>query len=152
MKKSLIICSLLAALVACKDDTKELLKAVDGNWKVNTITFTRQSGADSVVTPISLYLNFESCTKSGNNSSPGNCGVDYVTDSKEFPFTYQATDGSQSISITADRAPNDPVYKAVYDQLVGSYQVATLNDTRLVIKRELQLVPGFKAIQYSATK
>lgn len=152
MKKTLILCGLLAAFTSCQDDTKELLKTVDGNWKVNTITYGRATGPDSVVTPTSLYLNFEACNKSGNNSSPGNCGVYYVVDNTEFPFAYQATDGRQSISITADRAPTDQAYKAVYDQLVGSYEVATLNDTRLVIKRELQLVPGFKAIQYSATK
>lgn len=152
MKKLLMICGVLAILTACKDDTKELLKAVDGNWMVNTITYIRQSGTDSIITPPSLYLNFESCTKSGNNSSPGNCGVYYVADNKEFPFAYQATDGNQSISITADRAPNDQAYKAIYDQLVGSYEVATLNNTQLVIRRELQLMPGFKSIQYSATK
>ncbi len=127
MKKSLILCSLLAILIACQDDTKQFLKDVDGNWRVNTITFTRQSGADSVVTPTSLFLNFEACSKSGNNGSPGNCGVYYVADNKEFPFAYQATDGRQSISITADRAPNDPAYKAVYDQLVGSYDSMILS-------------------------
>ncbi len=82
MKKSLILCGLLAAFTSCKDKTKQLLRTVDGNWKVNTITYARVSGPDSVVTPAALTLRFDNCSKKTNDSGPSNYQIAYVNGAK----------------------------------------------------------------------
>ncbi len=153
MKKSLILCGVLAAFASCKDNTKQLLKSVDGNWKVSAVTYSRQVGADSMLSPNSTYLNFQSCYKNSKNNTPGDCKLDYVTDKKNSPLSYQATDGNKSIYINAAGPINDQDYKAVYDQLAGSYEVVELSENQLIIKRDLNGYPsGFKSVQYTATK
>jgi hypothetical protein len=153
MKKSLMLCGLLVAFVSCKDDTKELLKTVDGSWKVNTITYGRAAGPDSVARPTAVVLNFRNCAKYSNNQSPNNCGVNYLAGSDYFPFVYQADVNPRSLYINSDGPASTLAFQNVADQLIGSYEILTLNENTLIIKRKVQYgIPGVVSIQYSATR
>lgn len=154
MKKSLILCGFLVAFAACKDDTKQLLKTVDGVWQVNTITYRRIAGPDSIARPQAVVLNFRNCGKTSNNTSPNNCGVNYIADGANyFPFVYQADGKYQTIYINSNGPTNTPEFRQVADQLIGGYQVLTLNDHELVIERDLQgSSAGFVSVRYSTSK
>lgn len=154
MKKSLILCGFLAAFAACKDDTKQLLKTVDGVWQVNAITYRRITGPDSITRPQAVVLNFRNCGKTSNNQSPNNCGVNYIADGANyFPFVYQADGKYQTLYINSNGPANTPAFRQVADQLIGGYKVVTLDDHELVIERDLQGKPtDFAAVRYSANK
>ncbi|WP_373513934.1 hypothetical protein, partial [Persicitalea sp.] len=120
MKKSLSFCSLLAAFVSCKDDTKELLKTVDGSWKVNTITYGRAARVDSIIRPAGVILNFRNCGKTSNNQSPNNCGVNYIEDGADYlSFVYQADGKYRTLYINSNGPVVTPAFKRVADQLIG---------------------------------
>lgn len=153
MKKSLVFLALLSALTACQDDTKQLLKTIDGTWRVNSVAFGRVAGPDSVAVGQSATLNFDRCDKSTNQNSPGNCPVVYTVGNQPFRFTYQATDGRKSLYIAPTSAIGDPAYAAVSRQIAGSYDIVALTETSLIIRRSLQgSLPGYATIQFSATK
>lgn len=138
MKKPLIyaafVCG-LSGLNACQDDTKELLKTIDGQWKVKSIQFTGKTSRDSTVTPSQVYLAFESCAKSANSGSPANCGLEYRVGLQTYAFTYQATDGKKTIYITPT-ASQDPAYQQVASVVAGSYEVLMLATTSLVLRKK----------------
>jgi len=153
MKKPLVFLALLSALTACQDDTKQLLKTIDGNWRIDAVSFGRMAGPDSVTVGQSASLTFDRCDKSTNQNSPGNCPVVYAVGNQLFRFTYQATDGRKSLYIAPTNAASDPTYAAVSRQLAGSYDVISLTETSLIIRRSLQgTLPGYATIQFSATK
>ncbi len=153
MKKPLVFLALLSTLTACQDDTKQLLNTIDGSWRVNAVSFGRIAGPDSVAMDQSALLTFDRCAKSTNQNSPGSCPVIYTVDNKPFRFTYQATNGMESLYITPTNSAGDPQYAAVSRQLAGSYDVISLTGTELIIRRSLQgNLPGYATIQFSATK
>lgn len=151
MKNSFVYAALLCAsaeLIACHDDTKELLKTIDGQWEVKSIQFTNKTGRDSTVTPSQAYLNFESCSKSSNNGSPNNCALQYRLGSQNYNFTYQANgEKTKSIYVTPT-ASQDPVYQQIANVVAGSYEILTLASTSLVLRKKSNCTGGTEACDY----
>ncbi len=153
MKNALTLFALVAILMGCQDDTKQLLKKIDGRWKINSVTYKSQSSRDSTASSTAIFLNFDACSVSTNKGGPSNCSAAYTIGSQQYPFTYQAPNGSKALYISPINQMSDPAYKQIANQLSGSYEIISLSEDALIIRRPLQgSIPGFEFIQYSATK
>jgi hypothetical protein len=145
------LCALL--FTACQSETKQLLSALDGRWAVTTATYSGGSRPDSVATLTSTYLTFERCSSSANGSSPTNCRAEYTLNSQLYSFTYQAPNEGKSLYLSATNQMSDPSYRAVASQVAGSYDVLTLSNNLLVMRRSLSGTGStYQTVQFSASK
>ena len=80
--------------------------------------------------------------------------MDYIDETNQlFYFTYQAPNQGQSIYISPTGEMKAPSYRAVASQIAGSYEVLTLSDNLLVMRRSLQGAgSAWQSVQFSASK
>ncbi|MFD2572855.1 hypothetical protein ACFSUS_19595 [Spirosoma soli] len=145
----------VTALSACEDtNTKKLLKTIDGRWQIKTATYSGGTTADSIASFKTAAFVFDRCSSSANGGSPTNCTLSFIDDNdRPFAFSYQAPNKGESLYFTPAQRTNDSTYQRVIDQIAGSYQVVTLSENLLVIRRSLQ-APGslYKTVEYSASR
>jgi hypothetical protein len=154
MKRTLASALFILVLCACQDSTSKLLKAIDGRWQIKTATYSGGTGRDSVATFSTASFNFDHCSSSANGSGPANCQMDFTNDTNQlFGFTYQAPNQGQSLYISPTGETKAPNYQAVASQIAGSYEVLTLTDNLLVMRRSLQSTgSAYQSVQFSASK
>ena len=140
-------------VLACGNDNTKLLSRIDGRWQVKTATYLGGLGRDSTATLANAFLTFDPCSASTNGGSPSNCQAQYIVNNQAFGFTYQATNDGKSLYISPTSQMSNASYREVADKIAGSYEILTLSDNALVMRRSLAgLGLPFQTVQFSATK
>lgn len=108
------------------------LHEIDGTWKITRLHYVdKQTGIDSLVSPVSTFLVFDVCTKNANKM-PSNCKMRYQIPEYSLPFTFQVTDNN-TLGINGDRytGPFQQEFRRTEEVLNGGYQIAQLDNNTL---------------------
>ena len=126
----LLLLGMIVLFSACTDDNDELVGRLEGTWMVSEVV-AAESNPNNLSLPSSGTIKFMKCSDQSESRCDGNFSFDQET---EVPFDYSAySSTNKNINILPDLQVPVSYY------MTGSWEVLTLEESRLVIKGPLQI-------------